>query len=164
MSEQSLFKPETVKGLIIDTNLLLLLLIGLFDKNQIEKVRRIRTYSIDDFEKIIRLIDFYNKEITITSNLLTEICNLSDTFNIESKYKFFKFLEEFQSKLTEHHESSFSIILNNQTAFYKFGISDASIVNLAKEKYLVLTDDLSLYHFISSQNFATLNYNHLRQL
>ncbi len=164
MLAQSFFKPETVKGIIIDTNLLLLFLIGLFDKNQIEKVRRIRTYSIDDFEKIIKLIDFYNKEVTVTSNILTEICNLSDGFNIESKYEFFKFLEGFQSKLTEHQEPSYSIIQNNQTAFYKFGISDASIVNLAKEKYLVITDDLSLYHFISSKSFAALNYNHLRQL
>jgi rRNA-processing protein FCF1 len=165
MIDQTIIPPrENVKGIVIDSNLLLLFIIGLYDRKQIQKVRVVRQYTIDDFEKLVNIIAYYNLTITVTPNIITEICNLSDKLNYESKYKFFKFIEQFLIEHNEYSETSLITIKKSNTCFYKFGIADASVHNLAQEKRLVITDDFDLYHFLVQKGIDAINYNHLRRL
>lgn len=119
---------------------------------------------MEDYRKIVHLIDFYATDITITPNILTEICNISDKFNKESNFRFFRYLEEFLHIQNEHIEHSKETIVNNNKCYIKLGIADASVLNLARRNKLVLTDDLDLYHFLISQGLYAINYNHLIQL
>ena len=165
MIDDSIIPPrERVKGVVIDSNLLLLLLAGLYDKTQLQKARGIRKYSIDDFEKLVKVIAYYNKTITLTPNIITEICNLSDKLNEESSFKFFRFVESFVEKHTEFSEATLTTIKKSDSCFYKFGIADASVHNLAMSKCLIITDDFKLYHLLSSKGSDVINYNHLRLL
>jgi len=155
---------QKFKGIVVDTNLLILLLIGLYDLDEIEKNKRLKNNSFEkeDFHKLVSLIDAVSNEITITPNILTEVCNLTENYNNETEYAFFKFIEEFVKTLEERNANSNEIIHNNQTAFYKFGLSDSSITNLSKEEYLIITVDLPLYHFLISQNLPAINYTDFR--
>ena len=45
------------KGVVVDSNLLVLLLIGLFDYDQIEKNRRLNNFEKGDFDKLVLLIE-----------------------------------------------------------------------------------------------------------
>ncbi len=157
-------QKSDVSGIVVDTNLLLLLLIGIFDKHKIESTKLVNKYTIDDYHKIVYLIDYYSGTIIVTPNILTEICNLTDKINGESNYKFFQHLETFIKSQDEYIESSRETMAQNNKCFIKFGLSDASIYNLAKNNKLVITDDLGLYHFIISQGFLAINYNHLIHL
>ena len=148
-------------GLLVDTNLLLLLLIGSFDRTQIGKYGRIQKYTEEDFDKLERLITQFSPKLFLTPNILTEICNLSEKYNTELDYTFFRYIESVLTTYNEKVEKSIDIISKDQTVFYKFGISDASITDLAKQKILVITDDFNLYHYLISQNFHAINYNQL---
>ncbi len=148
----------------MDTNLLLLLLVGSFDQNKIPSTKRIHKYNIEDFYTIVRLINYYTQNITITPNIFTEICNLSDKLNLETNYKFFQFLETFLNSQNERIELSKATMTNNNKCYFKLGICDASIFSLAKENNLIITDDLELYHFIISHGLHSINYNHLIQI
>lgn len=48
--------------------------------------------------------------------------------------------------------------------FTRFGLTDCGILELARNQYLVLTDDLKLAVHLQSQNIDTVNFNHLRTL
>ena len=150
------------KGIVIDSNLLVLLLVGLFDYDQIEKNRRLNNFEKEDFNKLVLLIEAVSNKIVITPNILTEVSNLTENYNEETQSSFFKFLEIIIKSFEEHNTASTEVISNNQRAFYKFGLADSSIVNLSKEEYLIITADFPLYHFLSSQNLNVINYNHLR--
>jgi len=151
---------QQFEGVVIDTNLLLLLLVGIYDKNLINDFKRTQKYDIDDFERLILIVSYCENRIYTTPNILTEITNLSDGINKDNK--FFAFIHKFLEQFMEVANSSHSIISNNLKIFLKLGLADASIADISSEKILVLTDDLDLYHFLS-QSKPTINYNHLRR-
>lgn len=155
-------QSKKFKGVVIDSNLLILLLIGLFDVEEIEKNKRLNKFEKEDFYKLVSLIDAVSDKITLTPNILTEATNLTENYNNQTEFAFFKFVEEFIKTLEERNVSSNEIIHNNQTAFYKFGLSDSSITNLSRQEYLIVTVDLPLYHYLISENLPAINYNHLR--
>ena len=64
-------------GLLVDTNLLLLHLIGRTNKNRILKFKRTQAYTIEDFELLERFIAEFKILIT-TPHVLTEVSNLGD--------------------------------------------------------------------------------------
>jgi len=159
-----LSKRKKYKGVLVDTNLLLLLLVGLFDEKQIDTYKRINKYSTEDFNKLIFILKYFPHKFLTTPNILTEVCNLSENFNSSNHNLFFKFLEDNINTWHEHIEKSLDLIKTNQEGFYKFGITDTSIIDLAKQNTLIITDDLKLYHFLATKNLDVINYNHLRML
>ncbi len=151
-------------GLVIDTNLLLLLLIGSFDADKIGKIKRIHKYTLDDFNKLNLLINHLNNKLFVTQSILTEITNLSSGYNDETSYQFFKFLALKLIDLSEPNNSSLELIDKDKTGFYKFGLTDCSVIDSAKKGCLVVTDDFPLYHYLSSLQLDAINYNQLMLL
>jgi rRNA-processing protein FCF1 len=47
-------------------------------------------------------------------------------------------------------------------SFTKFGLTDCGIPTLAKNKYLVLTDDFKLANYLQKIEIDTINFNHIR--
>ncbi len=72
------------KGILIDTNLLLLYFIGKYNKSLIQYFKRTQKYVIEDYELSTSVIKFFTRIIT-TPNILTEVSNLSG--NLENKLK-----------------------------------------------------------------------------
>ena len=155
-----LVKIHRVKGIVLDTNILILLAVGSFDQNQISKFKRTQNFELTDF---LLLRDFVSefKKIIVTPNVLTELSNLTDKWNKQTtNYRFFKYLAELIKKLEERtFDSRF---LADKTAFVKLGLTDCSLSELGQEQLLVLTDDLELAHFLETQKLPCLNFNHIR--
>lgn len=125
-------RSKKFKGIVVDSNLLILLLIGLYDPDEIEKIKRLQNkgFEKEDFHKLVSLIDAVSNKIIITPNILTEVSNLTENYNERTDLTFFKFIEKVINSFEEHNTNSNEIILTNQTAFYKFGLTDSSIANL----------------------------------
>jgi hypothetical protein len=64
-SYYNLYLKYKSKGILIDTNLLLLLLVGFYDENLIAKFKRTSKYSKEDFQ-IIRNFILHFEKIIIT--------------------------------------------------------------------------------------------------
>jgi hypothetical protein len=54
--------------------------------------------------------------------------------------------------------------LVQRAPFVQLGITDTSIIEVAAQPYLVLTDDAVLYNFLASQGTDVLNFNNIRTL
>ena len=63
------------EGLLIDSNLLLLLFVGLRDRDRIQKFKRTAQFTIRDFERLAAFIRRF-KEVVTTPSILTEVSNL----------------------------------------------------------------------------------------
>lgn len=68
-------------GIVLDTNLLLLYCVGLYDPFVISRfTERLSRYTVDDFRLLIRFTRLF-KKIIVTPNVLTEVVNLIDKRN-----------------------------------------------------------------------------------
>ncbi len=129
------------KPVITDTSPLLLLLMGLYDKNGIEDFKRLSKYDSDDYDLLLQFTA--RRRIIATPQVLSEVSN----FAKELKQKrFSEFIEENRPMLEEIDEKYIpkTDILASQE-IVKFGFTDTSIILAAKEiNAVVLTDDFQL--------------------
>jgi hypothetical protein len=140
------------KGLLIDTNIAILYLIGSFDLSEIRRHGRTSGYHEDDFLRLSKFIDYFGVRVT-TPHVLTEVSDL-----LGNKYELHRVLQGFIARAEEVHETS--DFLSGQATFIKIGLADTAIVvAAAKKDYLVLTDDGPLQHFLSTAkiDFVTLD-------
>ena len=52
--------------------------------------------------------------------------------------------------------------LIHHPALYAYGLADTGIAHLAKDNFLILTDDLRFASFASANGADVVNFNHLR--
>ena len=147
------------KGLLIDTNLLLVYFVGKYDVNLISKFKRTLTFTIDDFNKLQRIFIFFSK-IVSTPNILTEVNSLSNQLPENVKLNYYLKMKEQIVKLDERFTESKRIC--ELTHFPKFGLTDTGIIELVKDEYLVLTDDFRLANYLEKMKMDVINFNHLR--
>jgi hypothetical protein len=139
--------------------LLLLLFVGLRDRNRIPKFKRTAQFTIRDFERLAAFIRRF-RELVTTPSILTEVSNLLGQLPDSLKYSFY---QHFAHAIKDMHEQyTPSQELGNEKAFPRFGLTDAAILHAASGKYLVLTDDFRLARYLEGQNIDVINFNHLR--
>lgn len=144
------------KIVILDTNILLVYLVGCIDLRLISSFKRTSSrFCEDDFEVLNQIFSKFKKFIT-TPNILTEVSNLGGQLNGDYKIKFFEILSRFIEQTPEQYVKSSDIAIDID--FIKFGITDRGILELSKDDYLIITDDFKL----SAKCSNSLNYNHLR--
>ena len=98
-----LLSKYKTQGVLIDSNLLLLYFVGLYDQKQIPKFKRTAKYVIEDFLTVARIIDFFSRIVT-TPNILTEVSNLSGQLHEAVKTRYFQLFAKQICVLDEHYE------------------------------------------------------------
>jgi hypothetical protein len=146
------------KGIVVDTNILILLFVGLYNKELIDKWKRTQKYIKKDFEF---LINFLSNFIVITTpNILTETFNLTEKLNNETSYQLFEECKIMIGRLNEVYIPSVNAIKNK--SFIQFGLSDSTIIDLSDKGFLILTDDYPLYGYLLTKGKFVINFSHLR--
>jgi hypothetical protein len=152
--------PHKDKFAVIDTNLLLVYLVGCIDPQLITKFKKTNSrYCAEDFKILDDLISKFDNFVT-TPNILTEVSNLGGQLNDNAKKQFFVFLAQFIQKTAEKYIQSSEI--SKDSLFIKFGVTDRGLLELARTQHLIITDDFKLSSFCISQGFDSINFNHLR--
>jgi rRNA-processing protein FCF1 len=147
------------EGVIVDSNLLLLVFTGVYDRQQIGKTPRLERYTEADFDLLIDILKHFKRLVT-TAHVLTEVSNLSIAIPESQRKPYFAVFAA-QVELLDEHQISASTALQNK--FARFGLSDAAIAGVAQNHYLVLTDDFKLSNALQGDGIDALNFNHLRE-
>ena len=147
------------KGLLVDSNLLLVLFIGMFDRQLVGRFERTREFLPEDFDLLGRFVASFRQRFT-TPNILTELSNLSGKLPEHIRGDYFRSLTNQIDTLAESYTSSRS--LAHSPSFPRFGLTDSSIIEGPRNKYLVLTDDFRLSKFLERVGQHVINFNHLR--
>jgi predicted nucleic acid-binding protein len=156
------FKPQ---GIIVDTNILILFLLGSCNSSLIEKSRLLnnndKNYSKEDFALLKDIIQLFD-EVIITPQIIAEISNLSITGNravygtqllkyLQTVIDFLKRNEERHHKIECLWDTKLEIIAN-------FGFTDITMFELSRqEKIPILTDDVEFFNYAISQNTHTFS-------
>ena len=88
---RQLFGKYKHKGVIVDTNILLLLFVGSVNKKRISKFNRIKQFLPEDYDLLVEIISYFSK-IVVTPNILTEVNSLINQLSEPERSKSLEFL------------------------------------------------------------------------
>lgn len=126
-----------MKNLIIDTNLLLLLVIGAVEGGKhIKSSKRLKDFDEFDYQTVLGFMKGY-KKVFITPYIATEVSNLID-LNRDAGKKAYEIARSL-FKLFSHVDSKINDDALSET-FLRYGLTDNSIIGLVKD-YHILTND-----------------------
>ena len=156
----ALIEKHRAKGVLVDTNLLVLFLVGTVNRKRIANFKRTSDFTIEDYDLLERLIVWFGKLIT-TPHVLSQVSDLTDLAGRElaAVRGSFQLLVE---RAEERYDASKFLVRDN--CFTAFGLTDTAIVSLCSRGILVLTTDAQLHWGLVSRGFDALNFNHLRPL
>jgi hypothetical protein len=143
-------------GALFDANLLLVYAVGMYDKGRLPHYSHTKQY-VYDFDLIKALVKFF-PVIYTTPNILTEIGNLGGKLGPA----FFSILKTVVQFSDEQYCASKDAV--SEASFHKLGLTDAGIIGLAANKYVVITADWPLYQILRFKGIDAVNINHLRPL
>jgi len=146
-------------GLLIDTNLLVLFIVGSVNINRIESFKRTQKYSKADYKFLCRVLDAFKPLYTL-AHVMAEVNNLTDLTGTErSRARYLQ--QQLLSVLREPAMASAHAATSSH--YERLGLVDAAIATLAREhECAVLTDDLDLYLALSHDGVDVYNFAHLK--
>lgn len=149
------------KGVLIDTNLLLLYLVGSYDRRRISRFKRTMIFAAEDFDTLLAFLSHFNRVVT-TPHILTEVSNLAGQLPDNLKPAFYTLFAERLALMEESYMPGAQ--LSATALFPKIGLTDCGIMELSRNQYLVLTDDFRLAGHLDSQGIDVINFNHIRPM
>lgn len=153
-------EPVPALEAFIDTNLLVLLVVGSVDLKLVGKHRRAREFKQEDYGLLLKMTGALNR-LFVTPNILTEASNL-----LESR-KDRRFLDRLRIFIEKSEET---ILASSKAArhsqFPKLGLTDAVLLEIVSERRPLITADLALFLAAVSAKGAraAFNFTHFRSL
>jgi len=157
----ALFARYRQTGVLVDTNILLLYIVGLVNKQRISRFKRTKQFTPEDYDLLARILNSFQTVVT-TPNILTEVNSLANQLGEPERSRCLELFGQAIAKLQEIHQPSQQLALLPE--FQKFGLTDCGILNVAQGSYLVLTDDLRLTATLQRKGIDTVNFNNIRVL
>ena len=156
----ALIKKHQAKGALVDANLLVLFLVGSVNKRRIETFKRTQNFTIEDFDLLTRLIDWFGK-LFATPHVLSQTSDLTDLRGREllKVRQLFKVATE---QMEEFYDPSRVLVAD--PIFERLGLTDAAIAKVSSQGILVLTADVELQLEVQQRGADALNFNHARML
>ena len=159
MTVENILIAAQRNGLLLDTNLLVLYLVGQTEEGMVEKHKRTSRYTVDDYRILVGIVHSQRKLVT-TPHVLAEVSNIvSFSGNLRDR---FHDLFEAHIGIVEGERYLAGRDICRSPAFRNLGVTDAGIVLLSTEGVVVMTDDLNLYLWLQRKQAAAINFTHLR--
>jgi rRNA-processing protein FCF1 len=158
---QDLIRRYGRKGILLDTNILLLLLVGRFDPSRITRFKRTAMFVEEDYHLLARLLTRFDPILT-TPTILAEVNSLSGQLPEPVRSQYFQELSREIPSFREDFVESRELAALQE--FVRFGLTDCGVVRMARDRYPILTDDFRLSQHLGKSGFEVINFNHLRVL
>jgi hypothetical protein len=156
----SLLDRYITKGILIDSNLALLYLVGSYDVRLIGdgKYNKLSKYVLEDYNLLLRLKKVFKKAVT-TPHVLTEVSNLTNDLPEQTKAECLKRFHEVFAEIDELTIPSLDAA--QRPEFHFLGLTDSALA-IVSDQYLIVTDDARLVKKLNESHLEALNFNHLR--
>ena len=149
-------------GYFIDANLLVLLVVGSVGRDLIAKHRRLRAYTVDDYDTLLDLLAPVD-QVFVTPNTLTETSNMLAQHGEPERSRFFRMLRFLIQRSEEVVVASEAAASSGE--FLRLGLADAALLEIVTAETPVVTVDLDLYlEAMRKGQGAAINFTHLRNL
>ncbi len=149
-----------MSALLLDTNLLVLLLVGLLAPQKVGTHRRLRQFDQNDFRNLRRIAEGHARHVSVP-NVLTEASNHLGSGEQEAAKGACAALAQYVSQLGEVYVPSERAVAD--PAYARFGLADAAIISAAREHGLtVATSEHALHGTLDAFGVRAINIFHYR--
>ncbi len=149
-------------GVFIDTNLLLLLVVGSADKAIVAKHKRLKGYTAEDYDTLLDLLDLF-PQVLVTPHTLAETSNLLAQHNDPERTRLFG-----QLRFLIHECKEVAIagtVAANNSAFPQLGLTDSALLEVVAPESPLLTVDWGLFQQALARGSDTaVNFTDFRGL
>jgi len=146
--------------LLIDTNLLVLFVVGTASKEYIAKHKKLTAFTVEDYDRLVKIIARAS-EVLVTPNTLTETSNLAAYINEPARSKVLNVLRTVIASASQERYVPSSVAAERKE-FVRLGLADAALLEIAAKDVTLLTTDFDLYNIALAKGAQALNFNHLR--
>lgn len=157
-----LFKYRS-RGILLDSNLLVLLFIGRLNPDLVPEFKRTRNqgFTQSEFSLLDGIVQKHFRVIT-TPHILAETSNYICQLNNGARQSALQIIAEAVQVFKERRPESKKLV--RLGGFLDFGLTDCAILDLPPGRYLVLSVDAALVIALQRRGVDAINFNHLRQL
>lgn len=160
LDARALIDEHRSKGVLVDTNLLVLLLVGWVNRLRIPGFKRTQNFTVEDFDTLSELVTWFGRPVT-TPHVLSQVSDLTDLSGDEFEVARKRF-GQLIGEMTEHCEAGVKLIAD--PLFVRLGLTDVAIANICERGVLVLTSDVILHLALQDRGIDALNFNHVRPM
>ena len=146
-------------SILIDTNLLVLYVVGTASRSYIAKHKRLTEFVLEDYDALLELISGAS-EIFVTPHTLTETSNLVRHIEEPARTEVLKVLQALISNTDELPIPSKSACARSE--FLRLGLTDAVLLEATGAESTLLTTDLDLFLAVQAIGNPAINFNHIR--
>jgi hypothetical protein len=139
------------RGILLDSNLLLLMMVGSYDPRLIGTFKRLNDYTVRDF-KIVSLLVSEFEPLISTHHVLTEVNGIANQLPSWITPEWHDYFARAIQVLEERHIPATAIAALPE--FRIFGITDAALSLMARETLFVTADDRLSSHLQRRPLFA----------
>lgn len=150
-----------VRGIIVDSSLLVLLAAGTADPAIIQRHKRLRTFRSRDFDRLQEMVARYER-VLVTPNTLTEASNLLMQHREPERSRLTLAL---RTLIRESHEVFVSSPdAAEHPSFSRLGLTDSGLPGLVSKDAPLVTVDIDLYLATAATDpSSAVNYRHLQE-
>ncbi len=140
---------------IIDSNLLVLLVVGRVNHSLVGRHRRLKQFVPEDFDRLVEVLTGADR-ILVTPNTLTEASNLLAYQRGPERAR----LSEELRRLIEREIEIVvpSVVAATRSEFRRLGLTDAALIEAASDERQLLTADLKLFRAALSSDARAAVY------
>jgi hypothetical protein len=158
----TLIKKHRGRGVLLDANLLIVLLVGTVNRFRIAKFNRTSQYSPEDFDLLVQLVyKGFGGNIIVTPHVLSQASDLAALPGEE----FLASRSVFQAlviKSQEIYDLSKDLVAN--PVFTMLGLADAAVAAVCSRGTLIMTDDRALHGALEKRGSDSLYFPDLRYI
>jgi hypothetical protein len=147
-----------VSTIILDSNLMVLLVVGSASRSYIAKHKRLKVYTEREFDLLLEILSTASR-IVVTPNTETETSNLAGYIAEPARTHIYRCLREFLLLSTTDEVYVESGVAAGHGAFMRLGITDAALLNAMAEASTLVTADLDLYLEARRGGRNAVNFN-----
>lgn len=148
---------DTRAGVLIDTNLLILLIVGTVNRNRIQNFKRTNQYTPEHYDFLVGILNHFQQWFTV-AHVMAEVSNLTDLSGSERTMAR-QLLKQTISTMTEAEMPS--RLAAEDTLYNNLGLTDAAIAAVVRaRRCTLLTDDLDLF-LAATREVSALKFSHL---
>jgi hypothetical protein len=152
------------RNVSIDSNLLLLLIVGSASRSYVTRHKRLKAYTIEDFDTLAWVISCYDN-IVLLPHTLTETSNLLRQIDDPMRSNIARSLHRLILTCPEQYLASRSATVRPE--YTRLGLTDAALLELSRiepgrDQPTLLTVDLDLAIAAEINGYPVENFNHYR--
>lgn len=162
MTEFQQFEQNArLRGVLIDTNLLVLLVVGSVNRDRIPRFKRTANYTPEDWDLLTGILEQISPRYSLP-HILAEVSTLTDMKGPEGVMARV-ILRNAISLLEELPVASLDAC--DSANYRRLGLTDAAISLTVKRRGCsVLTNDSDLYVALREEGASVVKFDHLREL